>query len=182
MSEGPRPVRRLMRLQRDFLCEIVATDQSVEGRTLNLNHQGIAVALAEPLSGHLDIVTVVLTAPNGALLRLPGQVIRQQPVQNDHVLLGVRFSGLSLHAIRALDRKCGLGSSIDIDSTAADSSPSQACSWLIDPSPESGPTLDSVLIYSYDLTDTPPRSGQDQSRGRSALDAMRRAAFQMRPR
>jgi hypothetical protein len=66
LSAEIRPARRLIRLAQDFLCDIVADGLPLEGRTLNLNEQGLAVALSEPLFADLDCVQVRLTAHDGS--------------------------------------------------------------------------------------------------------------------
>ena len=70
LSADVRPARRLRRTAQDFLCDIVADGLSMEGRTLNLNEQGLAVALSEPVFADLDCVQVRLTAHDGSLFHL----------------------------------------------------------------------------------------------------------------
>lgn len=78
-----RPVRRLIRVQREFLCEVKADGLAIEGKTVDLNEQGVAVVLPEPLFARLDSATIVLTKPDGSLCKMTGRVIRQQ-----HILWG----------------------------------------------------------------------------------------------
>ena len=66
-----------MRLAQDFLCDIVADGLLLEGRTLNLNEQCLAVAFPEPVFADLDCMQVILTAHEGSLFHLTGRVVRQ---------------------------------------------------------------------------------------------------------
>ncbi len=114
-STESRPVRRLVRVSRNFLCEVFADGVSLEGRTVNLNEQDLSVLLSEPLFAQLDSTTVVLTGPDGSLLKLTGRVIRQQRIGVGEVLVGIQLAELPVDASRALIEKCAPDSPFQID-------------------------------------------------------------------
>ena len=116
LSTEIRPARRLIRLAQDFLCDIVADGLPLEGRTLNLNEQGLAVALSEPLFADLDCVQVRLTAHDGSLFHLTGRVVRQQQTTVGEVVVGVQLTELSLEASTNLIEKCAPHSLFMIES------------------------------------------------------------------
>lgn len=101
-----RLARRLTRLTRDFLCEIVVDGLSMEGRTVNLNEQGLAVALPEPLFANLDSATVVLTASDGSLFDVSGRVVRQHQSKIGEVIVGIQLADLSVETTKILVEKC----------------------------------------------------------------------------
>lgn len=105
-STESRPVRRLVRVSRDFLCEVFADGISLEGRTVNLNESGLSVLLPEPLFARLDSTTVVLTGSDGSLVRMTGRVIRQQRIGVGAVLVGIQLAELPVDATKALIEKC----------------------------------------------------------------------------
>ena len=106
LSANVRPARRLMRLAQDFLCDIVADGLALEGRTLNLNEQGLAVALPEPVFADLDCVQVILTAHDGSLFHLTGRVVRQHQATIGEVVVGIQLAELSVGATTNLIEKC----------------------------------------------------------------------------
>ena len=83
-----RPTRRLARIPREFMCEVAVDGSSVEGRTVDLNEQGIAVVLFHPLFADLDSTTLILTKADGSLVRLAGSVNRQRQISVGEVLAG----------------------------------------------------------------------------------------------
>jgi len=95
-----------MRLAQDFLCDIVADGLALEGRTLNLNEQGLAVALPEPVFADLDCVQVILTAHDGSLFHLTGRVVRQHQATIGEVVVGIQLAELSVGATTNLIEKC----------------------------------------------------------------------------
>ncbi|HXV68363.1 MAG TPA: PilZ domain-containing protein [Nitrospira sp.] len=101
-----RPLRRLARVPREFLCEVAVRGLSVEGRTVDLNERGLAVMLPHPLFAHLDSVTVILTRLDGALVRMSGRVIRQRQIGIGEVLVGIQLADLPAEATNALVEKC----------------------------------------------------------------------------
>lgn len=111
-----RPARRLIRLTRDFLCEVLVDGLSMEGRTVNLNEQGLAVALPEPLFANLDSTTVVLTASDGSLFSVAGRVVRQHQSRIGEVIVGIHFADLSVEATKALVEKCAPDSPFSMES------------------------------------------------------------------
>jgi hypothetical protein len=106
LSADVRPARRLIRLAQDFLCAIVADGLPLEGRTLNLNEQGLAIALPEPVFADLDCVQVILTAHDGSLFHLTGRVVRQHQATIGEVVVGIQLAKLSVEATTNLIEKC----------------------------------------------------------------------------
>jgi hypothetical protein len=111
-----RPTRRLTRLTRDFLCEVLVDGLSMEGRTVNLNEQGLAVALPEPLFANLDSATVSFTASDGSLFRVTGRVVRQHQSKIGEVIVGIHLADLSVDNTRALIEKCAPDSPFHMES------------------------------------------------------------------
>lgn len=114
-STESRPVRRLVRVSRDFLCEVFADGVSLEGRTLNLNEQGLGVVLSDPLFARLDSTTVVMTGPDGSLVKMTGRVTRQQRIGVGEVLVGIQLAELPVDATRTLIEKCAPDSPFQMD-------------------------------------------------------------------
>lgn len=144
---GTRPTRRLSRVTREFLCEVIADGLSLEGRTVDLNEQGIAVALSEPIFARLDSTTVVLTKPDGSLAKMTGRVIRQQQRGVGDVLVGIQLADLPVETTNVLIEKC------------APASPFQ-----IDPSPVRYPDPNGLLEWLRLLAGFPPVPVQDRRR------------------
>lgn len=111
-----RPARRLTRLRSDFLCEVAVDGLSMEGRTMNLNEQGLAVALPEPLFSNLDSATVAFTASDGSLFKATGRVIRQYQSKIGQVIVGIQLADLSVDTTRILVGKCVPGSPFRMES------------------------------------------------------------------
>lgn len=118
-SVNRRPVRRLARVSREFLCEVVVDGLSIEGKTLNLNEQGMAVLLPEPLFARLDSTTVVLTKPDGSLVKMTGRVIRQRQIGVGEVLIGIQLADLPVETTSALIEKCAPASPFQLEPARA---------------------------------------------------------------
>jgi cellulose synthase (UDP-forming) len=84
-----------MRLAQDAPCGIVANDLPLEGKTLNLNEQSLAVLLPKPVFADLDRVLVMLTTQDGFLLNLTGHVVRQHQTKIGEVIVGIQLAELS---------------------------------------------------------------------------------------
>jgi hypothetical protein len=126
-----RPVRRLARIAREFLCEVAADGLSVEGRTVDLNERGMAVVLPKPLFARLDSTTVMLTNADGSLGKMTGRVIRQQQVGVGQVLVGIQFAELSVEATRTLIEKCAPASPFQRDTVPPlHPDPNSLMSWI----------------------------------------------------
>ena len=78
----------------------------LEGRTLNLNEQSLAVVLPEPVFADRDCVQVILTAHDGSLLNLTGRVVRQHQTTIGEVVVGIQLAELSVEATTSLIEKC----------------------------------------------------------------------------
>lgn len=111
-----RPARRLIRLTRDFLCEVSVDGLSMEGRTVNLNEQGLAVALPEPLFANLDSAAVSFTAGDGSLFHVTGRVVRQHQSKIGEVIVGIHLTDLSVDNTSALIEKCAPDSPFHMES------------------------------------------------------------------
>lgn len=116
MSIDIRPARRLTRLQRDFHCEVVVDGLPMEGRTVNLNEQGLAIALPEPLFANLDSAIVALTANDGSLFKVTGRVVRQHPSTIGEVIVGIQLADLSIDTTKTLVEKCAPDSPFNMES------------------------------------------------------------------
>jgi hypothetical protein len=112
-----RPVRRLTRVTREFLCEVVVDGLSLEGKTVDLNERGMAVVLPEPLFARLDSTTVVLTRPDGALVKMTGRIIRQQQIGVGEVLVGIQLADLPVETTNVLIEKCMPASPFQMETT-----------------------------------------------------------------
>ena len=124
--KNARPVRRFVRIPREFLCEVVVDGLSVEGRTIDLNEGGISVLLPHPLFANLDSATVILTGPDGSLVRLSGRVIRQRQIGIGEVLVGIQLADLPRGTAEKLLDKCASDSLVQRE-------PSLACTRAATP-------------------------------------------------
>lgn len=112
---GTRPVRRLTRVTREFLCEVVVDGLSIEGRTIDLNEGGLGVILPVPLFARLDSSTVILTKPDGSLVKMTGRVIRQQHIGVGEVLVAIQLADLPVETTHALIEKCAPASPFQME-------------------------------------------------------------------
>jgi hypothetical protein len=112
-----RPVRRLSRVTREFVCAVITDGLSLDGRTVDLNEQGIAVVLPEPIFARLDSATVVLTKPDGALAKMTGRVIRQQQRGVGEVLVAIQLADLPVETTNVLIEKCAPASPFQMDAS-----------------------------------------------------------------
>jgi PilZ domain len=110
------PARRPTRLTRNFLCKVAVDGLSMEGRTMNLSEQGLAVALPEPLFWNLDSATVAFTVSDGSLFQVTGRVVRQYQSQIGEVILGIQLADLSVDTTRALVENCATDSPFRMES------------------------------------------------------------------
>lgn len=118
MTDDARPMRRLTRVNREFLCEVVVDGLSLEGRTVDLNEQGMAIALPEPLFARLDSATIVLTKPDGSLVKMTGRVIRQHQTKVGEVLVGIQLADLPVDTTKVLIEKCAPASPFQQETAA----------------------------------------------------------------
>lgn len=115
MAGERRPARQLIRVPREFLCDVVTDGVTLEGKTADLNEQGISVMLSEPIFARLDSTTVVLTAPDGSLVRMTGRVIRQQQTAVGEVLVGIQLADLPVETTNVLIEKCAPASPFQME-------------------------------------------------------------------
>jgi cellulose synthase (UDP-forming) len=69
-----------------------AQDLPLEGETLNLNEQSLAVLLPKPVFADLDRVQVMLTTQDGSLFNLTGCVVRQHQARIGEVVIGIQLA------------------------------------------------------------------------------------------
>lgn len=126
-----RPLRRLTRVVREFLCEVVVDGLSLEGRTVDLNERGMAIVLAEPLFARLDSTTVILTTPDGSLAKFTGRVTRQRQIGVGEVLIGIQLAELPVETTSVLIEKCAPASPVQIETAPVpDPEPEGFLGWL----------------------------------------------------
>jgi hypothetical protein len=89
------PVQQPMCLAQDSPLGIIADDLPLEGKTLNLNEQSLAVVLPKAVFVDLDRVQVVLTTQDGSLFNLTGRVVRQHQTKIGDVVVGIHLAELS---------------------------------------------------------------------------------------
>lgn len=99
----------------------------LEGRTLNLNEQSLAVVLPEPVFADRDCVQVILTAHDGSLFNLTGRVVRQHQTTIGEVVVGIQLAELSSEATTSLIEKCPPHSPFTME--AGPSQYPEACGW-----------------------------------------------------
>jgi hypothetical protein len=114
-SAETRPLRRLIRVPGDFHCEVVADGLALEGRTVDLNERGMGIVLPEPLFARLDSTTIVLTRPDGSLVKMAGRVIRQHRIGVGAVLVGIQLAELPVDATTVLIEKCAPASPVQLE-------------------------------------------------------------------
>ncbi|MBI5316727.1 MAG: glycosyltransferase [Nitrospirae bacterium] len=69
-----------------------AQDLPLEGETLNLNEQSLAVVLPKAVFADLDQVQVMLTTQDGSLFNLTGCVVRQHQTRIGEVVIGIQLA------------------------------------------------------------------------------------------
>lgn len=111
-----RPARRLTRLTRNLLCKVAVDGLSMEGRTINLNEQGLAVALPEPLFWNLESATAAFTVSDGSPFQVTGRVVKQYQSQIGEVIVGIQLADLSVDTTRVLVEKCAPDSPFRMES------------------------------------------------------------------
>jgi cellulose synthase (UDP-forming) len=72
-----------------------AQDLPLEGETLNLNEQSLAVVLPKAVFADLDQVQVMLTTQDGSLFNLTGCVVRQHQTRIGEVVIGIQLAEAS---------------------------------------------------------------------------------------
>lgn len=89
------PAQQQMCLAQDSPCGIIADDPPLEGKTLNLNEQSLAVVLPKAVFADLDRVQVMLTTQDGSFFNLTGYVVRQHQTKIGEVIVGIQLAELS---------------------------------------------------------------------------------------
>ena len=92
-SERPQ-LRRAVRLNRRFTCEILAGVTTVGATTHDLNEGGLSVYLNEPLFSLDDSAAITLEARSGERLTLKGRIARQERKPSGLVEVGIQFVDL----------------------------------------------------------------------------------------
>jgi hypothetical protein len=88
----------------------IAQDLPLEGETLNLNEQSLAVVLPTRAWTDLDQVQVILTTQDGSLFNLAGRVVRQHQTRIGEVVIGIQLAELSGKTTTSLIEKYPLSS------------------------------------------------------------------------
>ena len=97
--------RHMFRLTRDYAGEILIDGDTVPARVINISERGAALVLERPVYSTHDSVTLLLTTPQGTLLCLNGQIVRQAPLPAGQIDIGLLFPDLTPLARRTLTEK-----------------------------------------------------------------------------
>jgi cellulose synthase (UDP-forming) len=93
----------------------IAQALPLEGETLNLNEQSLAVVLPNAVFADLDHVQVLLTTQDGSLFNLTGHVVRQHQTRMGEVVIGIQLAELSGKTTTSLIEKYPLSSAFRRD-------------------------------------------------------------------
>jgi hypothetical protein len=88
----------------------IAQELPLEGETLNLNEQSLAVVLPKAVCADLNQVQVMLTTQDGSLFNLAGRVVRQHQTKIGEVVIGIQLAELSGKTTTSLIEKYPLSS------------------------------------------------------------------------
>lgn len=97
--------RHMFRLTRDYAGEILIDGDTIPARVTNISERGAALVLHRPVYSTHNSVTLLLTTPQGTLLRLNGQIVRQAPLPSGQIDIGLLFPDLTPLARRTLTEK-----------------------------------------------------------------------------
>ncbi|MEC4890371.1 MAG: glycosyltransferase [Nitrospira sp.] len=97
--------RHMFRLNRDFAGEILIHGDTVPARVANINERGAALVLDRPLYSAQAFITLLLTGPDGAIIRLSGRIVRQAPMPSGQIDIGLLFTDVTPLSARALTEK-----------------------------------------------------------------------------
>ncbi len=97
--------RHMFRLTRDYAGEILIDGDTVPARVTNISERGAALVLERPVYSTHNSATLLLTTPQGAVLRLSGQIVRQAPLPSGQIDVGLLFPNLTPLIRRALTEK-----------------------------------------------------------------------------
>ncbi|MDH4328295.1 MAG: glycosyltransferase [Nitrospira sp.] len=86
--------RQAFRLNRDFASELYVDGTSVTARILNINEHGAGLSLEQPVFTAQDFVTLLLTSPNGSIVRVTGRIVRQERLPSGEIAAGLQFTDL----------------------------------------------------------------------------------------
>lgn len=86
--------RQAFRLNRDFASELFVDGTSLTARIRNINEHGAALLLDRPVFTTQDTVTLLLTSPRGAIVRVTGRIVRQEQRSSGDVAAGLQFIDL----------------------------------------------------------------------------------------
>ena len=83
--------RQAFRLDRDFAGELSVDGLSFNARVININEQGAALTLAQPVFTSQDFVTLLLTSSKGNIVRITGKIARQERLPSGEIAAGLQF-------------------------------------------------------------------------------------------
>jgi hypothetical protein len=86
--------RQAFRLDRDFAGELSVDGMSFSAQVININEQGAALTLAQPVFTSKDFVTLLLTSSNGSIVRITGKIVRQEQLPSGEIAVGLQFTEL----------------------------------------------------------------------------------------
>jgi cellulose synthase (UDP-forming) len=86
--------RQAFRLNRDFASELYVDGTSLTARILNINEHGAGLSLDKPVFTAQDFVTLLLTSPNGKIVRVSGRIVRQERLPSGGIAAGLQFTDL----------------------------------------------------------------------------------------
>ncbi|MCS6896855.1 MAG: glycosyltransferase, partial [Nitrospira sp.] len=103
-NEQPQ-ARRGYRLKRDFASELAVDGRTVPARIRDITEYGASVVLERPIFTAQETVTLLLTSPQGTIVRVTGRIVRQEPSSSGNVVLGLLFIDIDDETVRKLVEK-----------------------------------------------------------------------------
>jgi cellulose synthase (UDP-forming) len=86
--------RHAFRLNRDFPSELHVDGMPYAARILNINEHGAALLLDRPVFTAQDAVALLLTSPDGTIMRVTGRIVRQEQRLSGEIAAGLQFTEL----------------------------------------------------------------------------------------
>lgn len=94
--------RQGFRLKRDFAAELSIDGKEVPARVVDVNEQGAAVTVDQPIFTRQESIKFSLTSSRGMLVTLTARIVRQEPKTSGGIDVGLQFDALDERTRRIL--------------------------------------------------------------------------------
>ncbi len=86
--------RQGFRLKRDFPCRLFVDEEGVPARVIDVNEQGAAVTVDQPVFTLQETVKFALTSSQDLLIKVTARIVRQEPNPSGGIDVGLQFEKL----------------------------------------------------------------------------------------